>query len=505
METRSLIVSSKQYREVSAYELLCAAEQGFAGIDHKLLHALVDEPEKSIPDIVRFGLEDRPDARQDLTDDLIAICLHLRAPGTIPYLLALLRKNHLDSSIPLISTFQRIGAPAVEPLLEFYKEMEDEEDSDAGFVLGSLGVRDPRILEALTARLAIDPVDAGHCLAVYGDPAAIPAMREAIAKFEGEDEHWMKRSLEANIEEIENGRASVEDDEEPFDLWELYPDNVDPDFELLTEPETEAFLDSLDDDNRFAAVSVLCEESTPERLWDRLFNMARTDPSPAVRGECWHALIEAWDRKDIQKAIRECVANEGAADKERLGALNVLAGREGDRPEVHRAILDFYNRPATRARALQAMALTQESRYEEYFRDNLDDPDDIVNMQAMFGIGCLEMESEAPRLIPYFQHEDLRSEAMPCYALAAACEPTRAGLRRLYKKIDKLAGGLSGDEDSSVKGALNRRAERYEFDPIYDDDGVELLDSPVIIPVKVGRNDPCPCGSGKKYKKCCGA
>lgn len=23
--------------------------------------------------------------------------------------------------------------------------------------------------------------------------------------------------------------------------------------------------------------------------------------------------------------------------------------------------------------------------------------------------------------------------------------------------------------------------------------------------MSVGRNDPCPCGSGKKYKKCCGA
>ncbi len=22
--------------------------------------------------------------------------------------------------------------------------------------------------------------------------------------------------------------------------------------------------------------------------------------------------------------------------------------------------------------------------------------------------------------------------------------------------------------------------------------------------VQVGRNDPCPCGSGKKYKQCCG-
>ena len=21
---------------------------------------------------------------------------------------------------------------------------------------------------------------------------------------------------------------------------------------------------------------------------------------------------------------------------------------------------------------------------------------------------------------------------------------------------------------------------------------------------KIGRNDPCPCGSGKKYKHCCG-
>ncbi len=27
---------------------------------------------------------------------------------------------------------------------------------------------------------------------------------------------------------------------------------------------------------------------------------------------------------------------------------------------------------------------------------------------------------------------------------------------------------------------------------------------PFIAPPKVGRNDPCPCGSGKKYKNCCG-
>ncbi len=33
-----------------------------------------------------------------------------------------------------------------------------------------------------------------------------------------------------------------------------------------------------------------------------------------------------------------------------------------------------------------------------------------------------------------------------------------------------------------------------------------LLDPPVPRrSEKVGRNDPCPCGSGKKYKKCCGS
>ena len=29
--------------------------------------------------------------------------------------------------------------------------------------------------------------------------------------------------------------------------------------------------------------------------------------------------------------------------------------------------------------------------------------------------------------------------------------------------------------------------------------------APIVKGDQPGRNDPCPCGSGKKYKKCCGA
>jgi SEC-C motif-containing protein len=33
---------------------------------------------------------------------------------------------------------------------------------------------------------------------------------------------------------------------------------------------------------------------------------------------------------------------------------------------------------------------------------------------------------------------------------------------------------------------------------------LSLKSQPVVLGAQPGRNDPCPCGSGKKYKKCCG-
>lgn len=41
--------------------------------------------------------------------------------------------------------------------------------------------------------------------------------------------------------------------------------------------------------------------------------------------------------------------------------------------------------------------------------------------------------------------------------------------------------------------------------PISTNVDAEEKKQPVVKGKKVGRNDPCPCGSGKKYKKCCGA
>jgi len=497
----SLILSPEQYSTAPAYDLLCAAEQGFVGVDHRFLHALVDDAEKTIPDLMRFATERRPNAREDLTEDLVQIFRHLRAPQAVPFLVDYFRKNHEDATIPVICAFQAIGAPAVAPLLDFYQQVKGDESSDAGFLLASLGVRDPRILEILLERLKIDAIDAGHCLAAYGDPAAIPAILEAIERVRGEE--WMVRSLQFCVEELERGRGTQED--EPFDLWELYPTETDPRFDLLTEKETERFLESTDRDNRFAAVAVLSEQATPKRLWDKLLKMAREDPDTLVRGECWQALIDGWDRADIRKAMHAVLKDETASFEERSGALRSLAGREGEKPEVKRWMLQFYEDPKTRAAAMQAMAISEDPEFAEHFRERLEDPDGEVCAQAILGVALLGMEEEAPRIAQYFGDEDLRNEALPSYAMCAACEPSRAGLRKLYKKIDDLAGGLSDDEDLTVKSALNTRAERNGVEAVYGEEGEELVDEPVVAGAKVGRNDPCPCGSGKKFKKCCGA
>lgn len=46
------------------------------------------------------------------------------------------------------------------------------------------------------------------------------------------------------------------------------------------------------------------------------------------------------------------------------------------------------------------------------------------------------------------------------------------------EKVAKVTAAGAGDDKSVKKEPLKKK-------------------------VKVGRNDPCPCGSGKKYKNCC--
>ena len=67
----------------------------------------------------------------------------------------------------------------------------------------------------------------------------------------------------------------------------------------------------------------------------------------------------------------------------------------------------------------------------------------------------------------------------------------------------KFVGGFEPDEPedlSEVEYLLNPRA--FSSQPRMGNSDNKTV---VYKKSKVGRNEPCPCGSGKKYKKCCGA
>jgi len=69
--------------------------------------------------------------------------------------------------------------------------------------------------------------------------------------------------------------------------------------------------------------------------------------------------------------------------------------------------------------------------------------------------------------------------------------------KKKQAKLDELARrGLSTEEVEAEQAALAKAREQRKKDP---------SKYQISADQTVGRNDPCPCGSGKKYKKCCGA
>jgi len=73
---------------------------------------------------------------------------------------------------------------------------------------------------------------------------------------------------------------------------------------------------------------------------------------------------------------------------------------------------------------------------------------------------------------------------------------------------------LGFDKEMLYKNMVDAKADWLynlpEWDAIYDEETRRKLYleakkmNTIVKPKKIGRNDPCPCGSGKKYKFCCG-
>ena len=111
----------------------------------------------------------------------------------------------------------------------------------------------------------------------------------------------------------------------------------------------------------------------------------------------------------------------------------------------------------------------------------------------------------------YAEKEQISSEEF-LFLLADTCmlfeeeEKTKSLIGRLKKSSDRgkeAAEFLMLDIDGGDETPYRALEDLFLFSGYQDED--RGIRKPYVRPnAKIGRNDPCPCGSGKKYKKCCG-
>jgi hypothetical protein len=529
----STTMGRNEYAAESTYGLLQSAARGLIGIDQRFIHALVDEPSKTLPDLLRFAGEERAGDAVILQPDLVAMFRYLKTPEALPCYIRWLRDSAEEEELDddLIEAVVEQGAAALEPLLQLYHELGEEGGDDVAFALAHLGIRDQRIFDLLLERLEYDALEGAMCLAVYGDPAALPAL-ERMLRSVPETESGVRAELASAIDDLQ--KHTVDHSHPDFDLFGRYPEEAGPDFDALGETDRLELLASDSPATRADAARSFVQEPLSPEARARLLQVAREDPEPEVRGVAWEALAGDED-PGLRAVVKKVALDPSVPVAERGGALIALAGDAADTPVIHAAIESLYAEPGGRAKALEAMWRSFDRTFSRYFPPHLEDPDRDILVQAIIGAGYLGVGSQAERLARYFDHEDLRHDALFAYALCVPAEISRGRIRGLFRKIDRLGGGLSLGESELVQTALDQRLMLNGMDPVFfeqeEDEGhvhgpdcghdhsVEdwgeseapsLLvgaspAAPAATSGKVGRNDPCPCGSGKKYKKCCGA
>jgi SEC-C motif len=502
------ILDPARYGEATVRELLDAAAGGLIGVDRRLLRSILERGESAVADVLAFSRAPSGKRRINLEPLLIDLFRHYGTPEALDFFIGVTgRSEDLDDS--LMMAMLAFGGKAIDPLLRLYDQLGEESGSEVAFMLAGMRIRDPRVLNVLLERLEYDAADGALSLGLYGDPAAIPALRTMLAEIP-ESDPGLRHDIELAIEQCEAPPAEYQP--EPFDIFEEYPERELPVVDVLDPADRLRLLSSAEAKTRAAAAHSFFNEELNAEARAALLKTAQSDPDAIVRGRAWESLADMTSDAAIRDAMVAVVNDPARETAERGGAAVGLYG-VADQDDVRRALEALYEEGgAARAKALEAMWRSLWKPYARFFPRHLDDPDREIVRQAIRGAGYFQLTAEAGKIAGYFDREDewadLREDALFAYALAMPGETTRGRIRGLLRKIDSLAK-LSEEELDLVEFGLDERLRLRGLEPVFSGEAEEEeqpAEPPPAAPAaKVGRNDPCPCGSGKKYKKCCGA
>jgi preprotein translocase subunit SecA len=94
-------------------------------------------------------------------------------------------------------------------------------------------------------------------------------------------------------------------------------------------------------------------------------------------------------------------------------------------------------------------------------------------------------------------------QAEECERLAMVEKSKENPMAALLYAMEQLTGKKSEDVMKEIEEKESARRRKRIPDPAADARPRIAFPPSGLATGRVGRNDPCPCGSGKKYKKCC--
>ncbi len=454
-----MILDPDKLSDVPLGEVLAAASKGQLGLDHRFLHALLDRPDEAFPAVLEFSRHNLAEDAVDLSPDLILLFRHWQKPEGLEFILKYIQEDPTDIPDEAIEALVAIGAPALEPLLTLYAELNEEDSGEIAFILANLGVKDPRVLQLLLDRIDFDLSDTVLLLGSYGDATARDVLQAQLSKL-GESDAQLKKEIEEAIRDLEQPVEAKEGAKfkslEP-DIWALYPEKADLPLELLTRDERLSLLDSAASaEVRAASAGSFFNLDLSDEEIAALLKAATHDADPSVRARSWEALMNNTGDAKVIDAMLKALRNPELSLEER-GGLVVGLAPETDRNEVRDAISKLYGENGGRAKALEAMWRSLHPSFRNNFAQHLSDSDIEVRRSAVWGVGYYGLRTELDRLRTFFDDEDLRSDAIFAYALAMPGETSRGRAKGLFERVKKDARGLSDIEEALVKAALDER------------------------------------------------
>ncbi len=240
-----------------------------------------------------------------------------------------------------------------------------------------------------------------------------------------------------------------------------------------------------------------------EHLRDDIFDMVRD-----VAKKLAQQYFQEGDVEGLQQEVRSRFLADLQITPERFQSL----GEDGLAEEIARAAEEFYKRKEERISRemmgmLERMAMLQV--IDSKWRDHLREMDDLKEGIHLRGYGqkdpLVEYKTEAFKM--FMDLMDLISDEVINIVFKFFPErPEQLPVQRPRRPV--RAQDMVLTHESALGAGFQANREPIPAGPAERHGAVPRgpqKPQPIRVEQKIGRNDPCPCGSGKKYKNCHGA